>query len=438
MAEPQTVTRSQGATTTPDRVNSLRLVLWILLVVYIFNFIDRTIVNILAEPIKRDLGLSDTQLGLLTGLAFALFYAILGVPIAHYADKPKNNRVGLISVSLLLWSGMTALSGFAQNFGQLLAARVGVGVGEAGCTPAAHSLISDLVPREKRSSAMAFYGLGVPIGGLLGMIIGGQVNDAFGWRAAFLIVGLPGIALAAIVWLVLRDPRASHAARLLRAETPAVPQIGGVAALAEVMRSRAFILLAIAAGLTSFLGYGKGVWVAVFFIRTHGLTPGDTGLWLGLLGLAGVAGTYAGGRIADRFGARHPRHLLTAPAIGMALAAPITFLAYAATNWASALLLLIIPGILNSLYWGPTYAVTQRLVRPHTRAMATAVMVFAQNLIGLGLGPLLFGMLSDAVKPIAGPESVRWVLYGAAWLGILPAFFFWRASLRLSRDLDPE
>jgi|JI10StandDraft_1071094.scaffolds.fasta_scaffold23707_2 predicted MFS family arabinose efflux permease len=422
-----------------QRVNSERVLLWILLVVYIFNFIDRQVVNILAEPIKRDLDLSDTQLGLLTGLAFALFYAILGVPIARYADKPHSNRVGLISISLLLWSAMTAVSGLATNFTQLLLARVGVGVGEAGCTPAAHSLISDMVPRERRASAIAFYGLGIPIGGLLGMVIGGQLNDLWGWRTAFFVVGAPGILLSALVWLVLRDPRVSHAARKLRAATVAVPQINARAALKEVLLSKAFVQLALGAGLIAFLAYGKGVWVAILFMRNHGLSPGETGLWLGLSGgIAGFIGTWAGGYLADRFGKGNPRHLLTAPVVGIVLAAPLLFLGYRADNWVTALALLFIPGIANMLYWGPTYSLAQRLVRPHARAMATAIMVFAQNLIGLGLGPLLFGMLSDALKPIAGPDSVRWVLYGAAWLGVLPAFFFWRASLRLKSDLDPE
>ena len=184
-----------------------RTMLWILLIVYIFNFLDRQIVNILAEPIKADLGLSDTQLGLLAGPAFAVFYALLGIPIARYADKDGTNRVRLIAISLAIWSAMTAVCGLAQNFVQLLLARVGVGVGEAGCTPAAHSLISDSVPVEKRSSAIAFYGLGVPIGSLLGLIIGGVVNDLYGWRIALMMVGAPGILLALVVLFVMREPR---------------------------------------------------------------------------------------------------------------------------------------------------------------------------------------------------------------------------------------
>ena len=429
-------TAGQDRIVAPERVNSERLLLWTLLVVYIFNFLDRQIVSILAEPIKNDLGLSDTQLGLLTGLAFALFYVSLGIPIARYADRPNANRVGLISLSLVLWSGMTMISGFAQNFTQLLLARVGVGVGEAGCTPAAHSLISDAVPQSRRASAIAFYGLGIPIGGLLGMIIGGFLADTVGWRRAFMAVGLPGLLLAAFVWFVLRDPRKGVAATALRATTKPVARISVKAAFAELLGSRAFIYLAIAGGFVAFLGYGKGVWAIIYFIRSHGLSPGQVGLWLGLVaGLSGLFGTWLGGWLADRYGQIDKRHMLTAPAYGMAVAAPILFMAYSASDWRMALVLLAIPTVLNSLYYGPTYALAQQLVAPQARAMATAVMLFAQNLIGLGLGPLFFGMLSDLFKPMAGAESVQWVLFGAAWLGLVPALFFWLASRRLNIEL---
>ncbi len=413
---------------------NVRVTMWMLLVVYILNFLDRQIVNILAEPIRRDLGLSDTQLGLLTGLAFALFYAILGVPIARYADRPRTNRVGLISVSLALWSGMTALCGLAQNFGQLLLARVGVGVGEAGCTPAAHSLISDAVPREKRASAIAFYGLGIPIGGLLGMVIGGQLADLLGWREAFLIVGLPGIIVAVLFWALVREPRRDMAAPAAGASAP----VGATfkEAWAEVRASKAFLPLTIGAATVAFLSYGKGVWATVFFIRTHGLTPGEVGLWLGLIaGVAGIIGTWLGGWLADRYGKRDPRHYLTGPALSMVLAAPLLYWGYSTDDWRLALAIIFLPTIANTLYYGPAYACAQGLVSPQARAVAASLIVFAQNLIGLGLGPLLFGMLSDGLKPVAGEDSVRWVLYGAAFLGLIPAFFFWRASKHLAAEM---
>ena len=426
------------ATTAPPApgARSVRLTLWILLIVYIFNFIDRQIVNILAEPIARDLQLSDTQIGLMTGLAFALFYTVLGIPIARFADRPTTNRPRLIAAALAVWSAMTALCGFAQNFWQLLLARIGVGVGEAGCTPPAHSLISDIVPPEKRASALAFYSLGIPIGTLLGMIIGGTLADLMTWRDAFVIVGLPGVILALVVWFVLKDPRRADAASILRARNP-VPALPLRAALKEVMGSRAYVLLLCAGSAAAFLSYGKTTWTTIFFQRTHELTPGQVGLWFGLLGgVGGIFGTWLGGYLADRFGARSRRHVLSAPAIGMAIAVPLAFAAYQAPTWPLALTLLFVPTVLNSLYYGPTYSAAQGLVPMRARAIAAACLLFVQNLIGLGLGPLFFGMLSDALQPAYGQESVRYVLYGAAFLGLVPAFFFWRCSLHLDNELD--
>ncbi len=427
---------SQGIASPATGVSAqTRTMLWILLIVYIFNFLDRQIVNILAEPIKADLGLSDTELGLLAGPAFAVFYALLGIPIARYADKEGTNRVRLISLALAIWSAMTAVCGLAQNFVQLLFARIGVGVGEAGCTPAAHSLISDSVAPEKRSSAIAFYGLGVPIGSLLGLIIGGIVNDLYGWRVALMLVGLPGLLLALVVLFVMREPRHSRTAEDAAAAAATVPLSTGEA-MREIFASRAFVYILIAASVTAFLGYGKGLWTISFFIRSHGLSTTEAGLSMAVvLGLAGVAGTWLGGKLADKFGARDKRHILTFPAYGMAVAAPVLFLGYLTEDWRIAVALLVLPTMLNAAYYGPAYGCVQGLVQPRARAVAASIMLFGQNLIGLGLGPFLFGVLSDALQPLAGQESVRWVLYGAAWLGLIPAFFFWRASLRLKAEL---
>jgi MFS family permease len=417
--------------------SSARVMLWTLLVVYTLNFLDRQILNILAEPIKAELGLSDTLLGLLAGPAFAVFYAVLGIPIARYADRRSTNRVWLMTASLAVWSAMTALCGFVQNFTQMLLARIGVGVGEAGCTPAAHSLISDTVPPEKRSSAIAFFGMGVPIGSLLGLVIGGIVNDLYGWRAALMLVGAPGLLLALALPFLIREPRHSAGAVGDAAARPGVaPALSMGAALKEIFSSRAYLFVFIAASVTAFLSYGKGLWTISFFIRSHGLSTTEAGLSMAVaLGVAGIIGTWIGGKMADTFGKRDKRHLLTFPAIGMAVAAPILFAGYWMEDWRIAVALLIVPTILNASYYGPAYACVQGLVRPEARAVAASMVVFGQNLIGLGLGPLAFGALSDALMPMAGAESVRWVLYGAAWLGIIPAFFFWRASLRLGAEL---
>lgn len=431
MAENPAMAAVRPAFTNP------KLMLWILMIVYVLNFLDRQILNILAEPIKGDLGLSDTQLGLLAGPAFAVFYAVLGVPIARYADNPRTNRVWLISACLAVWSGMTAICGVAQNFMQLALARVGVGVGEAGCTPAAHSLIADSVPPEKRSSAIAFFGLGIPVGSLLGLVIGGVINDQYGWRIALMLVGAPGLLLAVLLPVLLRDPRrCADSAHFSAAASNNMAALSIKDAIREAFSSKAYLYVFIAASFTAFLSYGKGLWTISFFIRSHGLSTTEAGLSMAVaLGVSGIIGTWLGGKMADVFGKRDKRHILTLPAIGMAIAAPILFAGYYAEDWRVAVALLIVPTILNAAYYGPAYGCVQGLVRPEARAIAASLVVFGQNLIGLGMGPLIFGVLSDWLQPMAGAESVRWVLYGAAWLGLIPAFFFWRASLRLKAEM---
>ncbi|MGN6595210.1 spinster family MFS transporter [Sphingopyxis terrae] len=405
--------------------------LWLLMIISTLNFLDRQVLNILAEPIKNDLGLSDTEIGLLTGLAFALFYTVLGIPIARYADRSTTNRSSLIAICLVFWSGMTALCGMAQSYGQLLLARIGVGVGEAGCTPAAHSLISDLYPKEQRASALAFYGLGLPIGTLLGLGLGGGLAELFGWRITLISLGLPGIVIGLLSYLAIRDPR-KHG-RLPPVTTPQ-PSMKDV--LSEILGSRAFLYLVAAMALGSFLSYGKNVWQAIFFMRSHGLTPGVAGPVLGLVvGIGAAFGAWLGGWLATHYGTRNPRHILTGPALGGLLAMPLSLGAYYTGDWRLAAVLLTLATISSGLAYGPTFTCVQGLVRPQSRGVATAIFLFVMNLIGLGLGPLFFGVLSDALRPIAGVESVRWVLYIAVTLAPIPAFMFWRSSLYLSREM---
>lgn len=415
----------------------VRYALWLLLVVYTLNFLDRQIMNILGPEIQKELGFSDTFLGLLTGLAFALFYTILGIPLARYADRPTTNRPFLIGGALALWSGMTALCGMAQNFWQLALARVGVGVGEAGCTPPAHSLISDYVPRDKRASALAFYGIGVPAGSLMGLVVGGVLDELYGWRIAFMAVGLPGILLGLIAIATLKEPRLKRAREI--AHTPVSSGVSLKEALTEILASRAFFWLACGAAITAFLGYGKGVWAVVLFGRVHGLSSAEIGIFYGVsTGLAGILGMWFGGWCADRFGKRDPKGYLVGPALAMALTAPVLALGYWIDNWVWALVLIFLPAAANQMYYGPTFACVQGLVRPQTRAMAAAIMLFVVNLIGLGLGPTLFGALSDWLKPMVGIDSVRWVLVVAAGLGLLPAVFFTLAGRRLAAEMRTD
>lgn len=418
----------------PQTTRRQRYVLWLLLAVYTCNFVDRQIVNILAEPIKRDIGITDTQIGLLTGFAFAFLYTVLGIPLARYADSPKSDRVGIISIALFIWSGATALCGMAQNFAQLVAARVGVGIGEAGCSPAAISLIADTVPEKKRASALAFYGLGVPIGSLLGLVIGGALVDKFGWRIAFMVVGLPGVALSLLVLLTMKDPR-KRKGTIASQQPAAGPTLK--AALAEFARSPAFILLAIGASILTFLSYGKGVWTTIYFIREFKLSPGEAGLWLGLgTGITGIFGTWLGGALAERYGNKNPRHIMTGPAIGIVAALPVFLIGYMQENWISAMILLTLPAALSGMYFGPLFTAAHLIVRPQSRAMAVAVISFCQNFIGLGLGPLAFGALSDTLTPHYGQGSIRIVLIGSSFFAVIAAILFWMASKHLVRELQ--
>ncbi|MDB5725144.1 MAG: transporter [Novosphingobium sp.] len=411
--------------------SGLGLTLGVLLVVYVFNFLDRQIVTILAEPIARELGLSDTQIGVLTGLSFALLYSALGLPIARLADRPKTDRVKLIAAAVAVWSVATALCGGALSFVQLAIARVFVGVGEAGGTPPAHSLISDVAPPEKRARAFAIYQLGPPIGGLIGMVLGGLLAGSVGWRMAFVFVGLPGLVLAVIVALLLRDPRRSRGPA---AHAQALP-LGE--ALRQILASKAMRLLLATAGFASFATYGVLIWTTIFFQRSHGLTPAETGLWFGLVnGIGSILGVWLGGQIGDRHRARGNQHLLTIPALAQLLSVPFLLAALAVPDWRMALVLIFPAIVLNWLYVAPYYSAVQGLVPPAARAVASAAILFMQNLIGLGLGPVLLGYCSDLLKPTYGAESVRYVLFIAGLVSLIAGGLLWRARKYLPAELD--
>lgn len=420
--------------------------LGLLMIIYVLNFLDRQVVSILAEPIKQDLGLADWQLGLMTGLAFAVLYTVLGIPIARIAER--GDRPLIISLSVALWSGFTVLCGLAQNFTHLVLARIGVGVGESGCTPPALSLISDYVPREQRASAIAVYMLGSPLGSLLGMMIGGLVADVYGWRAAFLVVGAPGLLLALVAFGTLREPRRALAA-LRTAQAAAAP--GFRDALKEIASKRAYRLIVAGVTVKAFISYGSLAFMASFFFRNHAeaLAQGAAGFGLksaGLLGVAlgvttgvtAVAGTLLGGRLADHFGRRDLRAYAVIPAVGALLGLPFTLAVLTADSLIVAFALLTVPSLLNALWLGPSYAAVQSLVRPNTRATATAILLFVANLVGLGLGPLAVGVISDLISGAAGlgeAEGLRWSLIGFAMLALPCAALFWMARRTMREEI---
>ena len=399
--------------------------LGLLVVVYVLNFVDRQILTILAKPIADELGFSDAQLGLLTGPAFALFYTFAGIPIARWADR--GVRRSIIALALLIWSGMTAVTAFAGNLSQLALARVGVGVGEAGCSPPAHSLISDLFPAERRATALAIYSLGIPIGGALGSLAGGWIGQLYGWRIAFLAVGIPGVVLALVVRFTLREPP-----RAVVHHRESVREV-----FSFMLRRRAFVHMSIGAALHAFYGYGAASFIPVFLIRVHGLALGELGTWLAAIGLTtGVLGTYLGGAISDRLAKREVRWYMRVPAIASLIGLPFSFLFYLWPEGRTALLLSIPGALLGPIYLGPTFAMTQSLVRPHMRALASAILLFIINLIGLGLGPYFVGLLSDALKPSYGVDAIRYALLGTVVVGaIWSSLHYLLAARSLEEDL---
>jgi len=389
----------------------------VLTIVYSFNFIDRQLLAILQEAVKADLGLSDSQLGLLTGFAFAAFYVTAGIPIARWADRA--NRRDIVAFSLFLWSFMTAISGFVQNFTQLLLARIGVGIGEAGGSPPSHSIISDIFGPTERASAIGFYSMGVSIGILFGFLAGGWLNEFFGWRVAFLVVGAPGILLAILVRLTVAEPiRGLSEQRQDNAAPVPFMQV-----LALLWSRRSFRHMALGAGLNAFAGYSTSNWTASFMIRSHDMSTGELGTWLSLtIGLGGAVGVFCGGLLADRLGSRDQRWYMWLPALAGFICVPFMVSIYLAPGAYTALMLGIVPGILFNVYLGNTIATTHGLVGLRMRALSSAILFLILNTIGLGLGPWTTGMLSDYLQPTLGPESLRY-----AMLYVLPAIMFWSA-----------
>ena len=407
-----------------------RYVLGILLVVYTFNFIDRQILSILLESIKKDLLLSDQALGFLAGFAFAAFYATLGIPLALWADR--GNRRNLITVSLALWSAMTAACGLAQNFLQLAIARIGVGIGEAGCSPPSHSIISDYYPPHQRATAIGIYALGIPLGVMFGLFLGGRINELFGWRQAFFIVGLPGLALALLVRLTVPEPRRGLSdARTDHAERP------GILETVRFLRRRpAFVHLSFGAALACFIGYGFIVWFPSFLIRSHHMKSSDVGLWLGLLiGVVGGLSMYTGGVLADRFGTRDSRWSAWIVTAANLIALPFGLAAYLVDNpyWA---LVLFIPPVVAANFWqATTLAQAQSLVRLRMRAQTSAILLFIANIIGLGAGPWAIGAVSDLLVPRYGSDSLRYSLLGFSVIGLWVAWHFYLGGKHLRADL---
>jgi len=414
-----------ASTNTAIASRGQRLVILLLLTtIYALAFIDRQIVNILAEPIKQELGLADWEIGVLAGPAFALFYALGAIPLARLSER--WNRVYILSALLAIWSGFTALSGFATSFFHLLLVRIGVGAAESGCVPAAQSLISDSVPREERATALALFSTGLPLGSLLGLAIGGIVAHHFDWRTAFFIVGLPGIILALMLVIFVRDPRqtlnASHTSSVA-SQQPEVPPL--LVVLKILWTTRSFTWMLSGATILSIAGYGHMTFYASFFLRNHaseleslasatnmGGPIAFLGLSLGLaVGLTGAIGTALGGRLGDWRGVKKFRDYMLVPTLATAIGTPITIGALLIPSVPGALGLFAFAALLKSMWIGPVFATFQSLVSSRARATAVSVFLLVMNGVGLGLGPVILGAMSDFLGGfMASGDALRWAM----------------------------
>lgn len=387
------------------------LVLALLLVAYIFNYLDRQILGILAGPIIAELHLTDTQFGVLSGPPFALLYSLLGVPFALLADRTSRSRV--VAASLTVWSAFTALCGTASSFWQLFFFRMGVGVGEAGGVAPSYALIADYFDPQRRARAMAIFSLGVPIGLALGTLIGAYIADAISWRAAFYTMGVAGVLLAPVMLYFVRDPARSKSAADMAPIRPV---------FALLARKPLFWLLAFAASSSSLCGYGLAVWTPTVLERSFGLGLVERGQFLAsVLLIGGCSGVFAGGWLADRLGANDRGWYAKLPAIAWLITAPTFAAGLLAPNATLAWPLLLIPNALNILWLGPVITAVQHLVPRHMRATASASFLLINNLVGLGIGPLLIGGLSDALKASYGAEALRYAAVGCTAFYLLAA-----------------
>jgi len=405
-------------------------VLFMLLVVYTFNFLDRQILSILAIPVKADLGLSDTQLGLLGGTAFALFYTTLGIPVALLADR--YSRTTIMTVALALWSAMTAACGLAHNFWQLFATRLGVGVGEAGGVAPAYSLISDYFPSGQRARALSVYSFGVPLGTALGMLIGGIVASTLNWRYAFIAVGLAGVLLAPVFRLTVPEPPRG------RLDPPSPLAAATLRQILGTLKTKTgYWLICLGASSASIIGYGVFFWLPSVMVRSHGMTLIDASLFMATLFLtAGIVGIWLGGWAADRYGRTNRAMYALIPAAAFVLCTPLYAIGIFATSLPLAFVFLFAPMALSLAWLGPVLSTIQHLVPPTMRVTASAVYLFLINLIGLGLGTVIIGGVSDALTVRFAEDALRYAMLSGLSLYLVAALLFMLGARQLARDWE--
>jgi MFS family permease len=412
-------------------------VLGALTVCYVINTMDRT--QILAaslQAIKKEFGASDFQMGVLTGIPFAFFYAFMGIPIAAWADR--SSRRNVLALAVATWSAMTAIFGLAVNYAMLFAARVGTAIGEAGGSPPSHSLISDYFPKRRRGTAFSIFALGVPIGTSLGAALGGWGNQALGWRMTFILAGVPGLVVALLLWLTVKEPPRGLSEGVSRAAAEQAPVPGMFEVLGALWRRVSFRHLTLAAALHSVVWYASSAFNNAFLQRSHQMSVAEAGYWIaGLSAIAGL-GTFFGGVVADRLSARFQdrRWYLWVPGIATLLCVPFQFLAYLSPDRAVVLPSFVGLMLMAAVFFGPSFAMTQALATLRMRSVATSLLLFIQTLIGNGLGPSMTGLISDYLAPSSGQNSLRYALVAIGIVNAWAALHYLLGARTLRQDLE--
>ena len=435
-----TLSREVGDMNQPSMGPSRRyryFVLGMLVLVYTMNFLDRQILGILAGPIKKELVLTDSQVGLMGGLAFAMVYSTLSIPIAWLADR--SSRRSIIAWSLGLWSAFTAICGLATSFWQLFAARVGVGIGEAGGVAPSYSILSDYFPKEQRARALSIYSLGIPLGSGAGLLFGGLIAAHLDWRYAFMIVGAAGLVLAPLLRATVKDPpRGGWTAATATAPAAAAPAIKAPpfrVVLGTVARKKTFWLMAFGAAFSSMCGYGVAFWLPSYFQRSMHLSLSDTSWYLGAITFfGGCLGIIGGGMVADKLGARSKSAYPRIPAIAFLLALPCFLVALNTSSLSILFPILLIPTALNLVWLGPILTAVQHLVPAQMRTTASAMFLLINNLLGIAVGYYYFGAMSDALLPTYGADSLRYALCTGAAFYAVAAILFLAASKTIKKD----
>lgn len=403
-------------------------VLAVLLAGYVLNAFDRSVLSLLLEPIRLEFSLSDTQLGLLSGLAFGLFYSTLAIPVAALADSWSRRNVLILSV--LLWTLMTALCGLAGSFIALLLARVGVAVGQAGGNPSSHSMLAGYFSERRRATVLGIYALGAPLGAMLTGLAGGWASEHLGWRSTLLFAGAPGLLLVPLLFFTVSEPARRPESREQE------PQCGLRTSLSWLWSRPTFRHLCLASALHSLAMHGSSSFNPAYLTRSHEWSSMQIGQLVAMAGLTGLAGTFLGGIITDRLGARYsePRWQLWVPGIATLAVIPVQFVGYLGSGTAMVMALLM-SSLLSLVFFGPSYATAQALAAPGNRAMASAVLLFSKALLGMGLGPLLVGLLSDQLAPVAGTHSLRYGLLLVPLFNLWAGWHFFVAARHLRADL---